>query len=394
MSVLPSRAEQCTIPTVPGRAKRGALRLVVLHLALFGAAGCSSNDEASPAPAAVDAQVVDVVDNPMEDAPGLDDVMNSPSDTDPIALDAAVDATSSDAAPATCATVPCPAGQVCVGSACVTPPSCPDSKERGCAFVSLPGGTFTMGEVGANAATPLQTNITVGPYTLDAHEVTVARFRRFWNAGRPAPTSAMAYQAGSIAWAGTVREPVRTTTMKECNWSSMSGARDAHPMNCLDWWTAQAFCAWDGGRLPTEAEYEWASRGRAVASLPVPRTYPWGNETGSPGCDRAQWNFCPGDDTATTRRVGSFAATPDVFDLAGNVREWMADSYAAYTDTKCWGGIARTNPLCSLGATSLRGYRGGSWCSTTLDTLKVAARYTRSPTSPTDFLGFRCARNR
>jgi formylglycine-generating enzyme len=392
-------------------------RWALLTIAIVGCGNAADDvvvDKRPDAKATADT-FVEETSTPIEDAVGLDDVVNPPIDEgtsvdttvpDTFVADSMIDdvMTPSDASDAAadvvlvtpkCPTTPCPASQVCSGGTCVTPPSCPTVGERGCSFVYLAGGTFTMGETGANAATPLQTNITVGAFTLDAHEVTVARFRRFWAAGRPAPTKDIAYQSGSIAWAGTVKEPVRSTTTKACNWSTSAGSREAHPMNCLDWWTAQAFCAWDGGRLPTEAEWEWAARGRSTGGLPVPRTYPWGDTTPAPGCSTvAQWNFCSGEDMATTRRVGSFAANAEIYDLAGNIREWLADSYGAYTDAGCWGGAARTNPLCSLGATSLRSYRGGSWCSVTVDTMKSAARFARSPTSPTDFLGFRCARNR
>jgi len=350
-----------------------------LMLLAIGVMGCGTSADPVNAPTGADASGADAfaadTDNPFEDAPGLDDVVNPPLDSASAETSMLMDA-GMDAGPP------------------IMQRSCPIGTERGCGVVALTGGTFAMGEIGANAATPVQSNITISPFAIDAYEVTVARFRRFWDAGRPAPTGPIMYSSGSIAWAGTVREPVRTTTLKLCNWSPTAATRESHPLACLDWWTAQAFCVWDGGRLPTAAEFEWTSRHRAAGGMTVPRTYPWGNETGSPGCDRAQWNFCKGDDTAPTRQVGSFAGTPDIFDLGGNVREWLADSYVAYTDSGCWGGAARTNPLCSLGATSLREYRGGSWCSTTIDTLKSAARYARSATSPNDFLGFRCARNR
>jgi len=355
---------------------RGAIHLLLL----LSVVGCGESSESPPTTGQPDTALAHDAGDPIEDASSLDDVVNPPLDSELPPSDSIA----ADSEPVDGALVDAPS----TGT-----PSCPVATERGCGRAVLAGGTFAMGEIGANAATPVQASITVGAFELDTHEVTIARFRRFWNAGRPAP-SAIAYPSGSIAWAGVVREPIRVTTNKLCNWSSTPDVREEHPLACLDWWTAQAFCVWDGGRLPTAAEWEWAARARIAGGLTAPRTYPWGNVAPAPGCDRAEWNFCKGDDSAPTRRVGSFAPTPDIYDLAGNVREWMADSYAAFTNTTCWGGSARTNPLCNLGATSLREYRGGSWCSTTIDTLKSAARYARSATSPTDFLGFRCARNR
>jgi formylglycine-generating enzyme required for sulfatase activity len=236
----------------------------------------------------------------------------------------------------------------------------------------------------------VQPSITVSPFVLDAYEVTVARFRRWSVAGRPAPTGPIAYPGGMIPWAGTARDPAITPA--QCNWSATAGRRELHPINCADWWSAQAFCVWDGGRLPTEAEWEWAARARPGASLPVPRRYPWGNSDPGTACDRCQWNFCAGEDGATTRRVGSFAPTPDLFDLGGNVRELVADSYTPYTDATCWGARARSNPLCDTGPLSNRVFRGGSWCSNTIDTVQSATRLPRAPTGRDDYIGFRCAR--
>ncbi len=92
-----------------------------------------------------------------------------------------------------------------------------------------------------------------------------------------------------------------------------------HPVVGVTWEQAQAYCAWAGGTLPTEAQWEKAARGENGA------TYPWGEE--KPACDILNYAFCNG-------RVSEVAAFKDgvspygAYDMAGNVFEWVADWYS------------------------------------------------------------------
>ncbi len=166
----------------------------------------------------------------------------------------------------------CTAGQVCVSGACqttagtLTQRSCAAMGTPGCGMVAITGGTFTMGEATvANNATPVQPMTTVGNFAIDTYEVTVARFRAFVAAGRPVPTGSVMYRGGAMPFEGTV------STEAELNCGSANyprGDRENHPINCANWATAQAFCVWDGGRLPTQAEWEFAARGSAVRPFP------------------------------------------------------------------------------------------------------------------------------
>jgi formylglycine-generating enzyme required for sulfatase activity len=285
------------------------------------------------------------------------------------------------------------AGGTCDGrGACVAPSqrSCPSASESGCGIVNLLGGTFALGDTGAFRASPVQRAITVSAFAMDAAEVTVARFRRFWEAGHPAPPAVLAYPGAMVAWAGGVIEP---GVGGACNWSAPG--RDYHPINCVDHPTAQAFCVWDGGRLPTEAEWEYAARYSLAAGLDAGRTYPWGEAAPSAGCDRAQWRRCPGDDGGATRRVAQFANTAGLFDLSGNVWEWTVDAFAAYGDAACWGGRAQVDPYCPRGATGYPAIRGGSWISDSVTLLRGASRDDAyMPATRSAILGLRCVRAR
>jgi sulfatase modifying factor 1 len=290
-----------------------------------------------------------------------------------------------------CGTI-CAAGRRCVHGMCAPPGqrSC-DPMVAGCGLVRIEGGGFTMGEPPPGfEVTPVQAEVRVGTFELDAYEVTLARFNAFW---RVRDRDLPAIRSAPIEWTGTGEEPTPEDT--RFNWSSGPGPRDGHPMNGVDWWAAQEFCVWDGGRLPTEAEWEFAARGRTVEGLTTPRAYPWGNSAPRGNdrsvCDRAQWNYCAGEDGASTRRVGRFAPVAGLYDMTGNVWEWTADWFAPYTSPTCWNGGAPPNPMCTDRTTDEHTIRGGGW-----DCGNIAVRSTTrmGVTSHTHYMdtGIRCAR--
>ncbi len=303
---------------------------------------------------------------------------------------------------ASCGNACGPSG-LCVVGRCVSQRSCPLAGERGCGLVGVTGGTFQMGALGASTGLPLDGRVSVSSLLIDSHEVTVARFRRFWVAGHPMPTTPVHYPGGVDLPVGMVREPVSPRTKSVCNWIPAAGTREAHPINCVDWATAQSFCVWDGGRLPTEAEFEYVSRIRPVAGYPSPRRYPWGDENpierssaspGFPPCELAQFQSCVGDTGALTRLVGSFPDNGGVFDLAGNVSEWAADSPDTYGFAPCWGPtpVDLHDPLCTV-VSGTRSVRGGGFQAGGAEPLLGASRDARAITPAEDGNGLRCVRS-
>ena len=233
--------------------------------------------------------------------------------------------------------------------------------------VAIPGGEFDMGDANGENGRRVH-RVRVSPFRMDTTEVSVACFREFWAAGHPAPTGAVQYPGGALPWRGAVTEPVaRSSSNAWCNWSSSAGAYEQHPINCVNWHTMQAYCAWRGGRLPTEAEWEFAARGTDGRIFPWGSTAPdqtRGNFCGVE-CGRAHsgWSMMPGvgdDSFPETAPVGSFLAGNSPFgvkDMAGNVWEWVADGYRDYRSNS--GTNIPVDPLVVDGTS--RVLRGGSW---------------------------------
>jgi len=174
--------------------------------------------------------------------------------------------------------------------------------------------------------------------------------------------------------------------------------RSSFPVTFVSWDDAQAFCAFRGARLPTEAEFERAARGALPPSgitKRVGRRFPWGELGNGHLANHGRLGMDVTDDSdgfAELAPVGSFNAgrTPDGFlDLAGNVAEWVQDRYAPqYPEGEV---SDPTGPNAAL-ATSARVVRGGSYESP-LAWLRGAARSAALPAERRPSLGFRCARS-
>jgi formylglycine-generating enzyme required for sulfatase activity len=251
---------------------------------------------------------------------------------------------------------------------------------HGCAAnqVSIPGGTFWMGD--PDYARPVH-KVTLSPFCIDKTEVTVAGYRACVQDGGCPPPSA------TVDWKD-IKPDEKTKWSPYCTWGKRG--LDQHPINCVDWNQATTFCEWAGGRLPSEAEWEYAARGKDG------RLFPWGNQRpdasrlNACGGECGQARMYPGDDGwPATAPVGSFpegASAFGVLDMAGNVWEWTADSFADYSDQPV------TDPQRLQHDGSPRVFRGGSWTNVDPAWVRAGYRNKRDPGSRTLILGFRCAR--
>jgi formylglycine-generating enzyme required for sulfatase activity len=235
----------------------------------------------------------------------------------------------------------------------------------------VPAGEFTMGSADndsdADSDEKPQRTVTLDAFWIDKTEVTNAQFRKCVEAG--------ACQA--------------PTTCAQGDPTYDDGSKADHPVVCVDWNQAKAYCEWTGARLPTEAEWEKAARGTDG------RIYPWGNTF-----DGSKVNFCDrncefdhkdtdvDDGYARTAPVGSYPAGASPYgalDMAGNIWEWVADWYdgSYYVDSTI------NNPK-GPDSGDYRVLRGGSWYNG-WHAVRAADRSHYGPTLRHYSVGFRCA---
>jgi formylglycine-generating enzyme required for sulfatase activity len=215
----------------------------------------------------------------------------------------------------------------------------------------IPAGEFQMGSAAddpdAESDEYPQHTVYLDAYWMDQTEVTYGQFKRFM--------AAQNYDAYPC------------------------GEGDDHPVACVTWVDAKAYCEWAKRRLPTEAEWEKAARGGLEG-----KQYPWGNEAPvcTPGAaNGAQFRDCGG----RTVPVKTFSGNGyGLFDMAGNVWEWVFDWYDAYP-----GGDSSASD--SFGETD-RVLRGGSWSDDDRP-LRAAYRVGAYPLVTYYYNGFRCARS-
>jgi formylglycine-generating enzyme required for sulfatase activity len=284
----------------------------------------------------------------------------------------------------------------------ITPPSCTDTPDchgsSCCQALFVEGGTYYFGPLLSYATS-------VTNFCLDQYEVTVGRFREFvsvYDTWLPEEAAGEHQPGAGTGWQSTWTKggdlPVDAQTLAaslDCGehptWRATPGNAEAEnlPQNCLTWHEAFAFCIWDGGRLATEAEWEYAAGGGAEE-----RTYPWGDQV--PDASQASFDCCAdGDCTscsdADLRPVGGVPAGNGRWgqsDLAGNVYEWVLDGHTAID--------FRPSPCidCAMTPSGSSGVqRGGGYLGDALS-LQVVARPVAPRTTRSDALGVRCVRKR
>jgi formylglycine-generating enzyme len=170
-------------------------------------------------------------------------------------------------------------------------------------------------------------------------------------------------------------------------WTPSTGTHENLPINCVNWWEAYAFCIWDGGFLPSEAEYEYAAAGGSQQ-----REYPWGSTAPGSSNQYAIYGCYYPNDTgcasvASVAPVGT--ATLGVgrwgqLDLAGNMNQWNLDWYAHYRDPCA--------DCAYLTASSTRVFRGGYFLDYPPLSLVPSYRNEDTPALRDYNVGFRCAR--
>jgi sulfatase modifying factor 1 len=331
----------------------------------------------------------------------------------------------------------CSSSQTCAGGVCGTPPlscqtsgpgltNCGAASENCCASLEVTGGTYYRTYTNSGSGPTGEADpATVSGFRMDKYLVTVGRFRQFvnaWNNGSgymPAAGSGKhaylnggqglansgstgTYETGWDAtdWNNTTDIDPTTANLTSCSpystWTASAGSQESLPINCVNWYEAYAFCIWDGGFLPSEAEWEYAAGGSNQLE------YPWGSTAPGTGNQYAIYGvygdgafncYYPSGAAATCTGVANIAPVGTAtlgaglwgqLDLAGEVFEWNLDWYdVSYVDpgTNC----------AYLTASSGRVVRGGEFDYDTSNMLPPN-RNNDAPSNRDDGLGLRCSR--
>lgn len=245
----------------------------------------------------------------------------------------------------------------------------------GAEMMFVPAGQFLMGSPDADPKagddeTPLH-SVYLDDYWIDRTEVTNAQYVQFLNA-----LGGHTGACGGHDCAETQVEDKYSHILRQDGRYMVEPGFEDHPATQVSWYGAQAYCAWAGARLPTEAEWEKAARGVDG------RSYPWGDE--SPDCARAQYGDCGGM-TVPVDSLSAGSSPYGVLDMAGNVWEWVADWY----DPAYYGSSPAENPPGPHSGIR-KVFRGGSWGYPSAF-LRTSDRARNRPTYAGFNVGFRCA---
>ncbi|BFM18584.1 SUMF1/EgtB/PvdO family nonheme iron enzyme [Maricurvus nonylphenolicus] len=240
-------------------------------------------------------------------------------------------------------------------------------------MIDIPAGSFEMGCNHARADELCQENskpahqVKLNAFRIDKYEVT---FRRYKN----------------CVDAGECTEPFIGGA---CNWEFPNWNSD-HPVNCVDYAQAQNLCKFEGRRLPTEAEWEYAARGNMDK-----RIFPWGDEPAT--CEHASMDEngaelpMPGCGLGTTTPVYQGEGKGDspfgVVGMSGNLWEWTSDWYS----DNYYASSPEDNPQGPTANTGFKTVRGGAWTMRLDGGLTSTLRFGYSPQGQGYVIGFRCA---
>ena len=267
-------------------------------------------------------------------------------------------------------------------------------------MVLVPGGRFFMGsDDGAFKLWQPAHKVTLDTFCIDINEVTAGDYKACSEVGDcKRPPEIPDFPKSSESISDAQHEKNKKAYGELCTFGKPG--LEKHPINCVDWSLADAYCKVQKKRLPTEAEWEFAARGSDG------RKFPWGDEPGDMehmnacGLECNKWELAHGvkqsprmfdtdDGFAGTAPVGSFPKGKTKFganDFVGNVWEWTSDWFETYHADE------EVNPK-GAPAGDRRAIRGGGFNGGVQLWLNPAFRYHQLATASSHGIGFRCATN-
>jgi formylglycine-generating enzyme required for sulfatase activity len=269
----------------------------------------------------------------------------------------------------------------------------PMANESCCASLLVDGGAYLRSYDGINDTSDAAP-ATISSFRLDRFEITVGRFQPFVDAVvsgylPPQGSGKHAYLSNGDGLNGDEPgwDPSWDSSLADSDgglacesmWQTWTQGIPELPMNCINWYQAYAFCIWDGGFLPSEAEWNYAASGGDEQ-----RVYPWSSPPASMtlACQNANYAGCQ----SQVVKGGANSPMGDgrwgQADLAGNLREWVLDSQGLYTPN--------CDNCAALMATTLKIDRGGGFQDST--TLLLAANRNWDSLAGNYAIGARCAR--
>lgn len=305
--------------------------------------------------------------------------------------------------------------------------------------VCSPGGTFVFGnrvnaDPGPGTGVPERV-ATVPPFTMDKYEVTVARWRDAVARGfKPSETPT----ANPLALSRDTCANVPAYSQAWCTYSTTPRVpedRETYPLSCVSWKAAREFCQFEGGDLPTEAQWEWVAQavGRSHKT-----DWPWGDEapdcgddaklkdrmifkrlwecSGSwyhvGGCIRTSGKVCtagngqlvgcgappvlnprqgPQPEGAADYAGGDVSASLGIVNLAGGLQEYTVDSLLALS-TQCWASAPMLSPVCIDPVATQHTLRGDAWEGVGYNAMARRPLDSNARESNLPEVGFRCVR--